>query len=185
MSTRRANLLNLGLLQLGCAVPLLACALDRRGAGVVLAWSVLVLAVSISEHRGRDLRLLLAGAILGTLGELAAVLVGLMSFVHPSSPLPFPGWLPPSWALLGIATAHVLRPLRGRMLGSVIVGGLVGMLGLYGAMAAEEIVVTHGWHVVVISGWLGVLVALLIFVAPWLELAPRSRGRFPIHVPRR
>ncbi|MEM7158459.1 MAG: DUF2878 family protein [Myxococcota bacterium] len=162
---RRANRINLGLLQLGAAGPLLAAAFDRHALGIGLSWIAVLLAIAVSRRRSRDLRLLLAGAAIGTVGETVLALAGLMPFVHPLSPLPFPAWLPSSWALIGTTTAYALHPLRARPLVGLIVGTLVGVASLYGAMRAGEVTIPHSAYSVVISIWLGTLIAALLITA--------------------
>lgn len=162
---RRANRINLGLLQLGAAGPLLAAAFDQHALGIGLSWLAVALAILVSRRRGRDLRLMLAGALIGTAGETALALAGLMPFVHPLSPLPFAAWLPSSWAMLGTSTAYALHPLRAHPKAGVIVGTLVGAAALYGAMGAGEVTIPHSGYAGLISIWLGILIAALLITA--------------------
>ncbi|MCH9681722.1 MAG: DUF2878 family protein [Deltaproteobacteria bacterium] len=171
---RRANLLNLLALQLGAAGPLLLAALGQRAIGIGLAWAAVGLALLLSRARAADLRLLFLGAVLGTAGETALALAGLMQFTHPIPTLPFPGWLTPSWGLLGMATAYVLAPLRGRAGVAAVVGVLVGAAGLYGAVAAQEIDVAGTWQGMTVSVGLGALVAILAMLAPRLDTEARD-----------
>ncbi len=164
---RRANLLNLLALQLGAAGPLVLAAVGHRGIGIALAWAAVVLAWVLSRRRVPDTKLLVLGGLLGTAVETGLGLAGWMHFTHPQLPLPFPGWLPPSWALLGMATAYVLAPLRGRAIVAAVVGSGVGALGLYGAVAARELMLDDPWH------GLGTSVALGLAVAAVAVLAPR------------
>lgn len=165
MKDRRANLLNLALLQLAAAVPLALAASGRASLGVGLAWAAVGGAIVLSKHRGRDARLLLAGALVGGLGEGAAAVIGAMRFATPWLGLPISGWLLPSWALLGTATAYALAPLRGRLALGFLVGVVFGGLGLWGAVAAGEIVIESRAGPATLAGlcaWLGGLVVVLL-----------------------
>jgi uncharacterized protein DUF2878 len=176
---RRARIVGLVLLQAAAVVPLVAAAAGERGLGIAIAWSAVVLQLVLGRPRAMLARRMAIALVLGVLGECTLVALGLLRFdrVDPIGLprwLDMPGWVPPSWALLGAAFTHVLAPLRGRMLASLVVGTLASAVAILGATAAGELTVPPPiGRLAITTIALGSLVALLAISRSDARTRPR------------
>ena len=172
---RRANLVNLGLVQLACAGPLLAAGLGSRCVAATLGWVALALAIVVASDRRRDAVVAAACLLVGTAAEWGLAATGAMRFSDPAWPPGIPPWLPPSWALVGLLWLYALRPVRSATPTILGLGVVFGALGLWGAVAAGEITLVSHRLTIAVLATLALVVAITARVASIADdkLTPR------------
>jgi hypothetical protein len=172
----RERLVNLLLLQAASVVPLVAAGLGARTIGIVIAWLATLAQLAIVRFRRDDLATMLAATAIGVVGESLLVRAELFAFTRADA-LAVPGWLAPSWAMLGVSFAYVLVRLRGRLVASFVVGVFAGAVALQGAIAAGELTApTSASRFAIAALLLGVLLAAVSAAAARIS---RSIGVSP------
>ncbi len=172
---RRANLLNVAWVQLGCAGPLVAAGLGSRPVAAVIGWVALGLALVITRTRARDAVVASACLVAGTAAEWGLSATGAMHFTDAAWPPGIPPWLPPSWALVGLLWLYPLRRLRRATPAILGLGVVFGALGLWGAVAVGEIVLVSTRETIAVVATLGLVVAASARIATLADerLTPR------------
>ncbi|MFM2120962.1 MAG: hypothetical protein RL722_2430 [Pseudomonadota bacterium] len=124
---------NLGVSQAGWLAAVLGAAQGQVVAGTLVALAGVAWHLGVVERPGRELRLVLAVALLGTLADAAVLHLAAGAIQHHAglwSPAWPPYWLSALWALFATSLNVTLRALRGRgWLGVLLCAALGGVAG--------------------------------------------------------